>query len=138
MPATYLLDTSAYWRIRRNEAAQKAWSREITEGVIAITEPTRHEILYSARNGSERMEMAAMLDTVFPTVGFTAELWDWIDAAQQRLTERGQRCAGVIDLMLAAVAVRDDLIVLNDDRDFATVASVIPEVKQVRVLRQEG
>ena len=49
--------------------------------------------------------------------------------------ERSQRGAGVIDLMLAAVAVRDDLIILNDDKDFATVARLVPEVKQVRVFR---
>lgn len=137
MSATYLLDTSAYWRMQRSETTQKAWMREITEGAVAVTEPTRHEILYSARNGSERMEMAAVLDTVFPTVGFTSDLWDWVDAAQLRLAERGRRCAGVIDLMLAAVAVRHDLIILNDDRDFAAVAGVIPEVKQVRVVRHD-
>lgn len=137
MAATYLLDTSAYWRMQRNETTQKAWLREIVEGAVAVTEPTRHEILYCARSGSERMEMAAVLDTVFPTVGFTADLWDWVDAAQLRLAERGQRCAGVIDLMLAAVAVRHDLIILNDDRDFAAVARVIPEVKQVRVARHD-
>jgi predicted nucleic acid-binding protein len=83
------------------------------------------------------MEMAAVLDTVFPTVGFTGDLWDCVDAAQLRLAERGQRCAGVIDLMLAAVAVRHDLIILNGDRDFAAVAGVIPEVKQVRLARHD-
>jgi predicted nucleic acid-binding protein len=134
MPATYLLDTSAYWRIRRSEAAQRAWNREIAEGAIGLTEPTRHEILYSARNAPERMEMAAILDTVFPPVGFTTDLWEWVDAAQMRLAERSQRCAGVIDLMLAAVAVREDLVILNDDKDFAAVATVIPEIRQIRVV----
>jgi predicted nucleic acid-binding protein len=137
MAATYLLDTGAYWCIRRNEAVQKAWNREINEGTIGLTEPTRHEILYSARNGSERMEMAAVLDTVFPNIGFTGDMWDWVDAAQMRLAERSQRCAGVIDLMLAAVAVRHDLIILNDDKDFAAVATVIPEVKQIRVIQPD-
>ena len=135
MAVVYLLDTSAYWRIQRNEAARKTWMREVTEGAIALTEPTRAEILYSARNGSERMEMAATIDTVFPAIAFTADLWDWVDAAQQRLAERGRRCAGVIDVMLAAVAVRHNLIILNDDKDFAAVASVIPEVRQIRVLQ---
>jgi len=134
MAGSYVLDTSAYWRIWRDEGTRKAWSREITEGAIALTEATRCEILYSARNGSERMEMAAVLDTLFPQVSFTADLWDWVDAAQQRLAERSQRGAGVIDLMLVAVAVRDGLIILNDDKDFAAVARVISEVKQVNVM----
>lgn len=133
MPAHYLLDTSAYWRIRRDADIRKNWTAEIDEGSIALTEATRLEILHSARNGSERMEMAALLDTVFPQVPFTADLWNWVDGAQQSLSERGQRCAGVIDLMLAAVAVRDGLIVLHDDKDFAAVARVIAELKQIRV-----
>jgi predicted nucleic acid-binding protein len=135
MASAYLLDTSAYWRIQRDEGARKSWAREIVEGTVALTEPTRHEILQSARTGSERLEMAAALDGVFPSATFSTDLWEWIDAVQQRLAERGQRGAGVIDLMLAAVAVRDDLIILNDDKDFATVARVVPEVKQARVFR---
>ena len=134
MAASYLLDTSAYWRIQREEGVRKDWQREIVEGGIALTEATRFEILYSARNGSERMEMAATLDSLFPEVAFTADLWNWVDATQQRLAERSQRGAGVIDLMLAAVAVRHNLIILNDDKDFAAVAGVVPEVRQVRVL----
>lgn len=136
MAGTYLLDTSAYWRIQRDEGARKNWAREIVEGAVTLTEPTRHEILYSARTGSERLEMAATLDGLFPRATFSTDLWDWIDAVQQRLAELSQRGAGVIDLMLAAVAVRDDLIILNDDKDFAAVARVVPEVKQVRVIRQ--
>jgi predicted nucleic acid-binding protein len=134
MAASYLLDTSAYWRIQRDGGIRKDWQREIIEGGIALTEATRFEILYSARNGSERMEMAATLDSLFPGIAFTADLWSWVDAAQQHLAERSQRGAGVIDLMLAAVAVEHDLIILNDDKDFAALASVIPEVRQVRVL----
>ena len=135
MVSAYLLDTSAYWRIQRDEGARKSWAREIVEGTVALTEPTRHEILQFARTGSERLEMAATLDGVFPPATFSTDLWEWIDVVQQRLAERGRRGAGVIDLMLTAVAVRDDLIILNDDKDFATVARVVPEVKQARVFR---
>jgi predicted nucleic acid-binding protein len=134
MAATYLLDTSAYWRIRRDEEIRKAWSQEITQGAIALTEATRYEILYSAQNGAERMEMAAFLDDLFPQVIFHTGLWEWIDATQQLLAERSQRSAGVIDLMVAAVAADRDLIVLNDDKDFATVAHVVPELKQQRIV----
>ena len=135
MAAAYLLDTSAYWRIQREEGARKSWAREIVEGTVALTEPTRHEILQSARTGSERLEMAGALGGLFPLATFSTDLWEWIDDVQQRLAERSQRGAGVIDLMLAAVAVRDDLIILNDDKDFATVDRLVPEVKQVRVFR---
>ena len=134
MAATYLLDTSAYWRIRRDDEIRKAWGQEIVQGAIALTEATRYEILHSARNGAERMEMAAFLDSLFPQAVFRAGLWEWVDATQQLLAERGQRGAGVIDLMAAAVAVDRDLIVLSDDKDFATVARVVPELKQQRIV----
>lgn len=136
MAATYLLDTSAYWRIQRDEGIRKNWAREIVEGSVALTEPTRHEILYSARDGSERLEMAGTLDALFPLAAFSTDPWDWIDAVQQRLAVRSRRGAGVIDLLLAAVAVRDNLIILNDDRDIAAVIRVAPEVKQIRVVLQ--
>jgi hypothetical protein len=134
MATTYLLDTSAYWRIRRDEEILKGWSQEITQAAIALTEVTRYEILYSAQSGTERMEMAAVLDNLFPQVTFRAGQWDWIDATQQLLAERGQRGAGVIDLMVAAVALDRDLIVLNDDKDFATIARVVPDLKQQRIV----
>jgi predicted nucleic acid-binding protein len=132
--AAYLLDTSAYWRIRRDEEIRKAWSREITQGAIALTEATRYEILYSAQNGAERMEMAAFLDHLFPHVTFHTGLWAWIDGTQQLLAERSRRGAGVIDLMVAAVAIDQNLIVLNDDKDFATVARVVSQFKQQHVI----
>lgn len=134
MAPTYLLDTSAYWRIRRDEEIQRAWTREITQGAIALTEATRYEILYSAQNGVERVDMAAFLEDLFPQVAFHTGLWKWIDATQQLLAERSQRGAGVIDLMVAAVAIDRDLILLNDDKDFATVARVVPGLKQQRIV----
>jgi hypothetical protein len=68
MAVSHLLNTSAYWRIQREEGVRKNWQREIIEGGIALTEATRFEILYSSRNGSERMEMAATVDSLFPEV----------------------------------------------------------------------
>jgi predicted nucleic acid-binding protein len=47
------------------------------------------------------------------------------DEVQQLLTETGRhRSAGPVDLLIAATAEREGLIVLCDDRDFQTVASV--------------
>ena len=47
------------------------------------------------------------------------------DEVQQLLTETGRhRSAAPVDLLIAATAERAGLIVLCDDRDFQTVASV--------------
>jgi predicted nucleic acid-binding protein len=44
---------------------------------------------------------------------------------QQLLTEAGShRSAGPVDLLIAATAERERLIVLCDDRDFKTVSAI--------------
>jgi predicted nuclease of predicted toxin-antitoxin system len=51
--------------------------------------------------------------------------WERADEVQQALTERGQhRSAGPVDLLIAATAERQRLILLTDDKDFEVVASV--------------
>ena len=55
------------------------------------------------------------------------------DEVQQLLTETGRhRSAGPVDLLIAATAEREGLIVLCDDRDFQTVASVTGQPDQAR------
>ena len=51
--------------------------------------------------------------------------WKRADEVQQALTERGQRrSAGPVDLLIAATAEHQRLILLTDDKDFEVVASV--------------
>jgi predicted nucleic acid-binding protein len=51
--------------------------------------------------------------------------YDRADEVQQRLTETGRhRLAGPVDLLIAATAERERLIMLCDDRDFEVVAAV--------------
>jgi predicted nucleic acid-binding protein len=57
--------------------------------------------------------------------------WRWVDNAQYKLTQQGQRRGpGPIDLLVCATAVHHGLTVLHVDSDFATVADVLPEVQQ--------
>ncbi len=51
---------------------------------------------------------------------------------QQRLTEAGEhRSAGAVDLLIAATAERERLIVLADDRDFQTVSAITGQPVQL-------
>jgi len=70
-----------------------------------------------------------------PRPGLLREVFGWVaisdraceraDEVQPLLTETGRhRSAGPVDLLIAATAERAGLIVLCDDRDFQTVASV--------------
>jgi predicted nucleic acid-binding protein len=66
-----------------------------------------------------------MLEAVFGWVPMSEGAYERADEVQQALTETGRhRSAGPVDLLIAATAERERLIVLTDDRDFEVVASV--------------
>jgi predicted nucleic acid-binding protein len=83
------------------------------------------EFLYSARSLADRLEKRRLLRELFGWVTMNERAYDRADEVQQRLTEVGKhRSAGPVDLLIAATAERERLIVLCDDRDFQVVASV--------------
>jgi predicted nucleic acid-binding protein len=123
-PALYLIDTSGLFRILQDKLRQ-AWSEQLTAGVIAICPIVELEFLYSARSLADRLEKRRLLRELFGWVAMSDQAYDRASGVQQRLTETGKhRSAGPVDLLIAATAERERLIVLYDDRDFQTVASV--------------
>ena len=123
-PALYLIDTSGLFRILQDKLRQ-AWSEQLTAGVIAICPIVELEFLYSARSLADRLEKRRLLRELFAWVTMSDQAYDRASEIQQRLTETGKhRSAGPVDLLIAATAERERLIVLCDDPDFLTVASV--------------
>jgi hypothetical protein len=123
-PALYLIDTSGLFRILQDKLRQ-AWAGELAAGVIAVCPVVELEFLYSARSLADRLEKQRLLRTVFGWVPMAERAYDRAAAVQQLLTESGKhRSAGPVDLLIAATAEQQHLIVLCDDRDFETVASV--------------
>lgn len=127
----YLLDTSGLWQLLRAPSVMAAWADHITAGGLRVCEPTRAEFLYSATGPAHRDELAGELDTMCALAPVPKNAWRWVEGTQYRLTQRGQhRGPGVIDLLVCATAVHHGLTVLHVDADFATVARVVPEVRQ--------
>ena len=123
-PALYLIDTSGLFRILQAKLRQ-AWSDQLTAGVIAICPVVELEFLYSARSLADRLEKQRLLRELFGWVPMSDRAYDRADEVQQRLTETGRhRSAGPVDLLIAATAERERLIILCDDRDFEVVAAV--------------
>ena len=123
-PALYLIDTSAVFRILQAEL-RKAWSDQLSAGVIAICPIVELEFLYSARSLADRLEKQRLLHEVFGWVSMHDGCYERAAQVQQLLTESGaHRSAGPVDLMIAATAERERLIVLCDDHDYQTVATV--------------
>jgi len=123
-PALYLIDTSGLFRILQDKLRQ-AWADQLAAGVIATCPVVELEFLYSARSLADRLEKRRLLREVFGRVALSDRAYQRADEVQQLLTETARhRSAGPVDLLIAATAERAGLIVLGDDRDFQTVASV--------------
>jgi predicted nucleic acid-binding protein len=123
-PALYLIDTSAVFRILQAEL-RKAWSDQLAAGVIAICPIVELEFLYSARSLADRLEKQRLLHDLFGWVSMHDGSYERASEVQQLLTESGaHRSAGPVDLLIAATAERERLIVLCDDHDYQTVATV--------------
>ena len=123
-PALYLIDTSGLFRILQDKLRQ-AWSDQLTAGVIAVCPIVELEFLHSARSLADRLEKRRLLRELFGWAPMPERAYDRAGEIQQRLTETGRhRSAGPVDLLIAATAERERLIVLCDDRDFEVVASV--------------
>jgi len=128
---TYLIDTSAYVHLGTDPLAQRRWEAEIDTGAIGMCEATRAEVLFMATGPDDRDDVDEELAALFGPVRVPKDAWRWVDAAQHKLTLKGQhRAAGVVDLLLCATAVHHGLTVLHRDNDFATVARVLKEVEQ--------
>jgi predicted nucleic acid-binding protein len=123
-PGLYLIDTSGLFRILQDKLRQ-AWSDELAAGVIAICPMVELEFLVSARSLADRLEKQRLLRDLFGWVPMSERAYERAAEVQQLLTERGtHRSAGPADLLIAATAERERLIVLADDHDYQTVATV--------------
>lgn len=132
----YLLDTSAIWEILRNREVGPIWRGPSTVGGLYVCEPTRSEFLFSALGPADRDDLAETLDGLCGLVPVPKTAWRWVDAAQYKLTQRGQhRGPGVVDLVVCATAVHHGLTILHNDRDFKTVARTIAEVSERNILK---
>ena len=120
-----LADKSALEWARRDKRARAAFLSLRTAHVIAACHLTALEICYSARN---QADLEALL------AGQRALEWLPVnEAVMDRALEVQRLLAAhsgnghrrpIPDLIIAATAERQGLIVLCDDRDFQTVASV--------------
>ena len=123
-PALYLIDTSGIFRILQDKL-RDAWSNQLAAGVIAVCPVVELEFLYSAQSLADRLEKQRLLRELFGWVPMSDRSWERAAEVQQLLAENGtHRSAGPVDLLIAASAERERLIVLCDDRDFETVAAV--------------
>jgi predicted nucleic acid-binding protein len=126
----YLLDSSALWRILRDAGLRRSWAEVISAGAVASCHPQRVEFRRSARTLDEYDQMSEMFQALYPDAPVPKAAWRWIESAQYRLLRQGaHRALSAVDLLICATSAQHDLVVLHDDRDFATAARVLPDVR---------
>lgn len=122
MALTHLVDTSVISRL--SEPAVRAVVDPLTEagqiGRAGITDP---EVGYGSRNAREWDQDMADL-SVFKLVETTAEHVQRARQVQRLLASRSQRGRKVPDLLIAAAAEQDHLVLLHYDSDFDLIAKV--------------
>lgn len=130
----YLVDSSALWRIERDDAVADAWVDVITAGAVGSCHPQRAEFRRSARNLDEYEQMADMFIDLYPDVPVPKSAWTSIESAQYRLVRAGQhRSMSVTDLLVAATAAHHGVVVLHDDRDFVAASDHVVDLAERRV-----
>lgn len=121
MALKYLVDTSVLTRLSKPAVAARLIELEPTG--IARAPITDLEIGFSARNGAE-------WDTLMEAVAAFAEVelaMTHVDRArrvQRLLANAGLKGRKIPDLLVAAVAEAEGLVVLHHDADFDHIASV--------------
>jgi len=122
LTARYLADKSALARQPIYEVAERLQPR-IALGLVATCAIVDLEVLYSARSSADYVQIAAERSRL-PQIAIGPEVTDRAMEVQGLLARRGQHRLPMLDLLIAAAAEVNDLIVLHYDADFDRIANV--------------
>jgi predicted nucleic acid-binding protein len=123
-----LCDTSAWVehdRATRSRADQRLTELIAADGPVAVTEPIVMEVLAGAVSAEREADLRRLLlrFTLIgfdPAADFDAAAWIYRRCRAQGITPRG-----MVDCMIAAVAVRSGAWLLAHDADLVRIARVV-------------
>ncbi len=123
--ATYLIDTSV-WHRRGNPAVIDRLADLFAADEVAITEPIRLEVLFSARSAQDYDAISRELDGLEPAPCGNAELRRALEVQRLLAHKAGlhHRSVKIPDLLVAATAELASLTVLHYDEDYERVSAV--------------
>lgn len=122
MTARYLADKSALVRQPVDLVADRLLPR-IALSLVATCPMVDLEVLYSTRNAREYAVVAAERSR-HPQVAIDPPVTDRALEVQSLLARKGQHRLPIPDLLIAAAAEVNDLVVLHYDADFDRIAEV--------------
>lgn len=122
-----LVDTSvwvAYLRDDGTSAVDELERLLSREAELSITEPVMMELLAGARRPQELARVEALVNGL-PLTPLESSI-DFVDAARlyRASAMNGHPVRSMTDCLIAAVAIRRDVPLLHQDRDFAYLAEI--------------
>jgi predicted nucleic acid-binding protein len=122
--ASYLADTSALARLRHQPVAA-VLGPLIEAGLVATCGVIEFELAWATRTAAEFEQLLADRDTGHEWLATHDEDWRRALDVQGALWRLGQvRAVGFPDLLVAAVAEREQVTVLHYDADYDLIAHV--------------
>lgn len=119
----YLVDTSVVARFLQRGADSWGWGEALDSGLIGMCEITELEVLRSARSVGHHQQMQQYLNEFYAWAPVPDGVYRRAREVQQLLVAHGEhRCAGPVDLLVAAAAELSGLALLHCDRDFEAIA----------------
>ena len=120
----YLADTSAWTRSQATPQIAARWAALVTLDEVAMCTPVQLELLYSARGPADYRQRSNEIAGL-PRLPLTEADEGTALEAQTALSQRAQhRGPKPIDLLVAAIAQRNDVVLLHYDRHFDAIARV--------------
>ena len=128
MTATHLVDKSAWARASVPAVARvlfdlSRWGRLASCSIVDL------EILYSARNGTDHASIMEELSGL-SHIPIEQRVFDRAIEVQARLAPSARHRLPIPDLVIAATAELNDLIILHYDHDFPLIAEVTGQAEQ--------
>ena len=124
-----LVETSAW--IEYDRATGSAVDTRVaelieSEGLLAATEPILMEVLAGARDDAAASKLRQLLTSFHWIAAETATDFEGAARVYRSCRKAGITPRGLVDCMVAAIALRTDATLLTADRDFSQIASVLP------------
>jgi predicted nucleic acid-binding protein len=122
-PARYLVDKSALARMDLSAVGERL-APIIAAGEAATCAVIDLEVLYSARNHQDHRRIRHLRELAYSHVALTEEVFQRAIGVQGELAKSGRHRVPIPDLIIAAAAELNDLVVLHYDADFDQIAEV--------------
>lgn len=122
---SWIIDKSALVRLGASPDAEE-WANRIERGLVRISTITLLQVGFSARSGSEVVDLMTTAPvSAMPVEHSAPAIEDRAIEVQRRLAERGlHRAPSIPDLLIAAAAEMNRHTVLHIDKDFDLIAEI--------------